>query len=494
MPPKSAPPTRKRNAPRNAQQKSDTSAGSKRKVGAPSAHAARAHKRQKEAPTVLNFAPTQRLDVYVFGTNCDGELGLGDATKKTEIPRPLLNPKLAADTVGIVYLAVGGVHSAALTHDNRILTWGVNDEGALGRDTAQDPGETKMRSQSDSGSDSDDDEANLNLKEATPLPVESSYFPNDTIFTQLAATSSATFALTAQGLLYGWGTFRGNNGVIGFSPDAPKLQRTPILLSGLDKVVKLSSGADHMLALTSEGTVLSWGCDEQHQLGRRRVHHNASHHLVPGECALPSGIVDIGAGQYHSFAIHKSGTTYAWGSNNYGQTGIFTSAGQSDAVVVYPTKVRSLKRNLRIVSIEGGKDHSLAITEEGECLSWGRIDNKALGLDVNDIPSSDIIFDTYGRPRILKVPTVIRGIDKPIVALGIGTDHSFAITNDGQAYSWGFNTQQQTGQPGGVDEVVHPTLLSNKHVDGKKLVLAAGGGQFSIVAGAHTTQVNGIRV
>lgn len=248
-----------------------------------------------------------------------------------------------------------------------------------------------------------------------------------------------------------------------------------------------------MLALTLEGVVFSWGCDEQHQLGRRRAHHNASHPLVPGDCALPSGINDIGAGQYHSFAIHKSGTVYAWGSNNYGQTAIFTSAGQSDAAVVYPAKVQSLKRKSKITSIQGGKDHSLAINEEGQCLSWGRIDNKALGLDMKAVLSSNIIFDVYDKPRILKVPTVVGNIDKPVESLGIGTDHSLAITKDGQAYSWGFNAQKQAGQPGDVDEVVLPTLLTNKHVDGKKLVFAAAGGQFSIVAGLHTAKAKGVK-
>lgn len=270
-----------------------------------------------------------------------------------------------------------------------------------------------------------------------------------------------------------------------FYPDSEKQQRTPILISGLSKVVRLSAGVQHLLALTSEGTVFSWGCDEQHQLGRCRGHRNASHHLIPGECALPTGIIDIGTGHYHSFAIHKTGTVYAWGSNNYGQTAISTSAGESDAAVVYPTKVQSLKGKPKIISIQGGKDHSLALTEEGQCLSWGRIDNKALGIDIKDISLSSTILDTYNRPRILKVPTVVCDIDKLIVSLGIGTDHSFAITKDGQAYSWGFNTQSQAGQPGDVDEVVHPTILSNKHVDRKKLLLAVAGGQFSIVAGEH---------
>jgi regulator of chromosome condensation len=224
MPSKSGPYNRKRNV---TQQANGTPAGRKRKAESTSVDAGRTRKARRgrkiqyfvesscpsnkfiELPLPRNIAPTQRLDVYVFGTNCDGELGLGDATERTEISRPLLNPKLPADTVGVVYLAVGGVHSVALTHDNRILTWGVNDEGALGRDTRRSPGEIRMRSQSESEeSDSEDVNGDMNLKEATPSPVESNAFPGGTIFTQLAATDSATFALTTEGLVYGWGTFR----------------------------------------------------------------------------------------------------------------------------------------------------------------------------------------------------------------------------------------------------------------------------------------------
>lgn len=151
--------------------------------------------------------PTQLLDVYVFGTNCYGELGLGDLTKKSEILRPVLNQKLAADSVGIVHVAVGGVHSAALTHDNRILTWGVNDEGTLARDTSTD-GANNISGEAESDKESDDDEITLNLKEATPLPVNPLFFRKGTIFSQLSASDSATFALTIDGLVYGWGTFR----------------------------------------------------------------------------------------------------------------------------------------------------------------------------------------------------------------------------------------------------------------------------------------------
>ena len=199
------------------------SLGRKRKAEAvvidkPAEPSTRSQKRQKgkasEHPPVQNNVPTQLLDVYVFGTNCYGELGLGDLTKKSEILRPVLNEKLAANSVGIVHVAVGGVHSAALTHDNRILTWGVNDEGTLARDTKQDKkeadtnGANNVNGEAESDDESDDDEITLNLKEATPLPVDPSLFPKGTVFAQLAASDSATFALTVDGLVYGWGTFR----------------------------------------------------------------------------------------------------------------------------------------------------------------------------------------------------------------------------------------------------------------------------------------------
>ncbi|KAJ5728513.1 hypothetical protein N7493_004843 [Penicillium malachiteum] len=433
------------------------------------------HKRQKV------------LDVYVFGTNCYGELGLGDLTKKSEISRPVLNQKLAADTVGVVHVAVGGVHSVALTHDNKILTWGVNDEGTLARDTKPDKdADDAQNANGDDGSneDSDDDEVLINLKEATPMPVDSSYFRQGTVFAQLAASDSATFALTVDGLVYGWGSFRGSSGSIGFSPENKKEQRIPTLIPGLENATKIVAGAQHILALTSKGTVFSWGCDEQHQLGRRRAsrRQRQPHPLTPEQCALPPGICDIGVGLYHSFAVHTHGMVYGWGSNNFGQTGISTTAGQNDAMIPFPSEIRAFRNHGVLTSIFGGKDHSIAVTESGKCLVWGRIDNNALGLGLEGMAPSDVIHDEYDRPRILKEPAVLKGIDGRVVFAASGTDHSFVTTDSGKAYSWGFNAQSQAGQPG-LDEVETPTLLHSKYLEGKKLTSAAAGGQFSIVVG-----------
>jgi regulator of chromosome condensation len=88
------------------------------------------------------------------------------------------------------------------------LTWGVNDEGALGRDVTWEA-PTRAIDEEKSNEDSDDDsETGINPKEATPTAIDMSVFPEGTVFTQLAAGDSMTFALTDEGLVYGWGTFR----------------------------------------------------------------------------------------------------------------------------------------------------------------------------------------------------------------------------------------------------------------------------------------------
>jgi regulator of chromosome condensation len=157
---------------------------------------------------IINEVPTRRLNVYVFGTGDNGELGLGSEKGQVTVKRPRLNPFLAADKVGVVHMAVGGSHCAVLTHDNKILTWGVNDEGALGRDVTWEA-PTRDIDEEKSNSDSDDDgETGINPKEATPTAIDMSVFPEGTVFTQLAAGDSMTFALTDEGLVYGWGTFR----------------------------------------------------------------------------------------------------------------------------------------------------------------------------------------------------------------------------------------------------------------------------------------------
>lgn len=162
--------------------------------------------------TAINQVPSETLTVLIFGTGEGGELGLGP--KRKQVLRPTLNPLLdAGDPSGfhIVRLACGGMHTVALTADNKIITWGVNDEYALGRDSQWDG---KLRSidtsQEDTENDGDvgDDEADMNPKESTPGDFPSEHFPPGTRFSQVAAGNNCSFVLMTTSLVYGWGTFR----------------------------------------------------------------------------------------------------------------------------------------------------------------------------------------------------------------------------------------------------------------------------------------------
>jgi regulator of chromosome condensation len=94
------------------------------------------------------------------------------------------------------------MHTVALTVDDKIITWGVNDSGALGRQTEWDGGLRDM------DADSDEEEGELNPLESTPAQVSAKCFELHTRFVQVAAGDNCTFALTRTGAVYGWGTFR----------------------------------------------------------------------------------------------------------------------------------------------------------------------------------------------------------------------------------------------------------------------------------------------
>ncbi|KAL2205822.1 RCC1/BLIP-II, partial [Sarocladium strictum] len=426
----------------------------------------------------INDAPKQVLDVYVFGEGTSGELGLGskrvDGKKPIDVKRPRVNGNLSASKVGVVQVACGGMHAVALTKDNKILTWGVNDQGALGRDTKWDGG---LKDMDGADSDSDDeDDTGMNPAESTPGEVSAASFPKGVKFVQVVACDSATFVLTEDGRVYGWGTFRSSDGILGFD-EKTKVQATPVLLPVLKNITKLSAGSNHVLALDNKGNVLAWGCGQQNQLGRRIIERNKLSSLHPQSLGLPRGkIVKIATGSYHSFAIDKEGSVWAWGLNNFGELGIESNAGEDDAVVLKPIKIEGLEGK-QIADIDGGEHHSLACSASGDLYTWGRVDGYQVGFEFDSLTKDNTIYDDRGQARILFKPTTHKDV-KNVASVSAGTDNSFAVTKDGKVYSWGFSSNYQTGQ-GVIDDIKVPTLIDNTAIRGKKIIGAGAGGQYS---------------
>ncbi|KAK0744350.1 regulator of chromosome condensation 1/beta-lactamase-inhibitor protein II [Apiosordaria backusii] len=447
----------------------------KRKIAAPKAPVA---KRPARALKVINEKPEQVLDMFVFGEGTAGELGLGsvkvDGKKPIDVKRPRLNPNVP----NVVQIACGGMHVAALTKDNKIYTWGVNDQGALGRDTTWDGG---LRDVEDEDDSDDEDDTGMNPKESTPAEIDATGLPEDIEWVQVVASDSATFALTTTGQVYGWGTFRSNEGVLGFSRTV-SIQKTPAHVPELSKIKQLAAGLNHILALDEKNKIYAWGAGQQAQLARRLLERDDTAALYPtGVGALPgrAKAVKLACGSYHCFVIDTKGRVISWGLNNYAECGHEDSVGVDGGYVMRPQIVDSLS-GYEIADIAGGEHHSLACTTDGKLLTWGRIDGHQVGQPAGSFSEDNTIYDDRQKPRILVVPTEIPEV-KDVVQVAAGTDHSFAVTKEGKVYSWGFSANYQTGQ-GTTDDIESPTLIDNTAIRDRKIVFAGAGGQYGIVA------------
>jgi regulator of chromosome condensation len=430
---------------------------------------------------------TEPLKVFVFGEGSSGELGFGATKKAIDVKRPRYNEALSNQNV--VRVATGGMHVVALTKDNKILTWGVNDNGALGRDTSNADIKLRDMDADDSDSDSDDETGGLNDLEATPTAVSAEYFPEDTVFVDIAAGDSCTFALTTEGAIYGWGTFRKNEGILGFEK-GNHTARFPVYIDGVTKVTQIACGTNHVLALDKDKHVFAWGNGQQNQLGRRVTERTLTESLQPNRVGFhdssvkrPSQrIAQIACGDYHGLAIADDGHIWSWGANNYCETGYPENAGADDASVLTPRIIHSLEGK-NVESVSGGSHHNIAITTDGQVLVWGRCDGSQTGIPAETLEAQndeEKVLKNNGKPKILIEPTPIPNL-KNIVTGACGPEHTIVIDKDGKAYSWGFSANYQTGQ--GTDEDIdEPTHIDNTAVRETKLTWAGCGGQYSVLA------------
>jgi len=302
----------------------------------------------------LPVAPTTAGTIFVWGNGDVGQLGLGDQYQERSKPFPL-RPLVSLQPVDV---AVGSLHNLAFTKEAGVHSWGVNDHGALGRPISR--AETEDEGKNDHVPGLVPNLKGLNIVKG-------------------AAGDNISLVLTDTGKVYGWGTFRGADGVIGFSQSV-HTQTEPTLVWDLrnETVVDIACGADHILALTETGEVWSWGDGSQMQLGRRVIQRRALNSLKPERVGVKK-IKLIGCGGYHSFAVDDKNRLWAWGLNNFYQCGLDNKV-IGDSVIFQPTIVEAMKDKGRIIKIDGGEHHTIILMENGDVYSFGRGDSGELGI------------------------------------------------------------------------------------------------------------------
>ncbi|XP_065221614.1 regulator of chromosome condensation-like isoform X1 [Planococcus citri] len=369
--------------------------------------------------------------VFTCGQNDVGQLGIGEDESERK------KPTIVKQLTDIVDICAGGMHTLCIDRNGRVYSWGCNDDFALGRETTS---------------------------ETEAIPGEVSI---EEKVVQVTAGDSHSAALTESGKVYAWGSFRDSHGVMGLTSDGK--QKVPTLI--MNNAAKIASGTDHLLILSTNGSLYSSGCAEQGQLGRisvrfadRGSRRGLGNLLNPGLIPHPKTKFDeIWTGSWHSFAKeHHTSDIYSFGLNNYFQLGL------SDfEVYTWPEVSKAFSAARTWVSICGGQHHTLALDNRGKTYVLGRKDYGRLGLGEE---SDDII----------KEPTIIPSLEKKkVISICCGSSVSFAVTSEGEAYGWGFGTNYQVGNDT-EDDVYEPKLITGKQIQDYKIIKVASGGQHTV--------------
>lgn len=201
-------------------------------------------------------------------------------------------------------------------------------------------------------------------------------------------------------------------------------------------ITAVGGGDSFSLALSSDGKVYAWGDNQYGQLGNG----NNTLSRVPVEVSLPVGITAtaIAAGRNHALALGNDGNVYAWGQGTSGELGNGATSDSNVPLVV------SLPSGVSATAISAGWSNSMALGNDGILYGWGFGSYGDLG--TGDGASSDV-------PVAVSIPTGVT-----ITAVSSGADHTLAIGNDGKLYAWGYNDNGQVGN-GGTGLVKSPEVV-----------------------------------
>ncbi|KAG6773499.1 hypothetical protein POTOM_020781 [Populus tomentosa] len=143
---------------------------------------------------------------------------------------------------------------------------------------------------------------------------------------------------------------------------------------------------------------------------------------------LKKEIVQISAGYHHSCAITVDGELYMWGKNSNGQLGLGKKA---ENVVPVPTKVECLSGiNIKMVAL--ASEHSIAVTDGGQALSWGGGGSGRLGHGHQSSLLGFFRSSSEYTPRHIKK---LEGVKVKNIAAGLL--HSACIDENGSVYIFG---------------------------------------------------------
>ena len=262
-----------------------------------------------------------------------------------------------------------------------LLTWGRNNTGQLGDNTA--------------------------TNRSTPVTTSA----GGANWKQVAGGYNNTAAIKTDGTLWTWGL--NSFGAIGDNTTTSR--STPVTtFAGGTNWKQVACGGPHAAAVKTDGTLWTWGYNGSGQVGDNTV----TQRLTPVTTfAGGTNWKQVSCGYQHTSAIKTDGTLWMWGINAYGQLG-------DNTTVAKRTPVTTFAGGTNWKQVSCGRNHTLVVKTDGTLWTWGRNFTGQLG---NNTTTN----------RSTPVTTFAGGTNWKQVSGG--SDHTAAIKTDGTLWTWGYN-------------------------------------------------------
>lgn len=232
-------------------------------------------------------------------------------------------------------ISVSDNHAMALKTNGTLWVWGEGGQGQLGINSVVD--------------------------RSSPVQLNSSEYS----WCKITAANQSSLAIRCDGTLWAWGAnLLGNNcGVVNST-----LSPTSVV-GGFTDWCDVSSHDTVAAALRSDGTIWTWGQGAAGALGDNSAAAKYSPVSVVGGF---TNWIAVSAGSVHMIALRSDGTVWSWGCNNGGQLGDGT-------VITRSSPVSIVGGFTDWCTISGGTNMSAAIRTNGELWTWGCARCGALG-------------------------------------------------------------------------------------------------------------------
>jgi len=156
--------------------------------------------------------------------------------------------------------------------------------------------------------------------------------------------------------------------------------------------------------------------------------------------------ISVGPGGYHTIALTTDREVYTWGHNRVGQLGYSNSDvvharnGEGAHFLPTPKAVASMKA-LSVRQVVAGWGHSAVLTMAGEVLICGRNFQGQLGLgDPAGFPKNE-----RNHPYQAQFVPIDTLAGKRIKQIACGGEHSVALTEGGEVFTFGAGNKGQLG-------------------------------------------------